>query len=116
MVLVIGHRGIGFGDPEKINWPQMNAKNANVRNAWRLAPYHLAGERVALIIISTSGPVLAVEAASSRLKRQDGASTTQRTISARAETMIDAERVFRLNSLTICVNLRLFAAKLLFLG
>jgi hypothetical protein len=38
--------------------------------------------------------VLAVEAASSRLKRQDGASTTQRTVSALAETMIDAEREY----------------------
>jgi hypothetical protein len=41
-------------------------------------------------MFSTSGPVLAVEAASSRLKRQDGAFTTQRTVSALAGTMIEA--------------------------
>jgi hypothetical protein len=44
----------------------------------------------ALIIIPASGPTLSVEAASSRLKRQDGASTTQRTDAALAGIMIDA--------------------------
>lgn len=46
----------------------------------------------ALIIIAATGPALAVEAVSSRLKRQAGASTTQRTISALAGTMIDGDR------------------------
>jgi hypothetical protein len=45
---------------------------------------------MALIIVPASSPALAVEAASSRLKRQDGASTTQRTDSALAGIMIDA--------------------------
>ena len=53
-----------------------------------------------LIIIPTSGPALTVEAASSRLKRQDGASTIQRTVSALGGTMIYAVQVRR----SFCLN------------
>jgi hypothetical protein len=46
---------------------------------------------MALIIIPANGPVLVVEVASSRLQRQDSASTTQRTVSCRSMAMPAAE-------------------------
>jgi hypothetical protein len=44
----------------------------------------------AVIIIPVSGPALSVEAASSRLRCQDGASTIKRTDATLAAIMIDA--------------------------